>query len=140
MLFKGFTGPKLAHKLSPTQTSSVGLIFSRRAQILIGFWPSKTLKEHPETSMEAWWGPYRALFGNISSHFGGYVEPCRGYVGSKNDQDLSPSRMAQIFGVFLPENRFQRPPWNFIRLEVIEAPRIILKTDGPLTNLPPHRR
>ena len=57
---------------------------------------------------------YRTLFGNISSHFGGYVEPCRGYVGSKTDQNLTPSRGAQIFSVFLPENRFQRPPWNFI--------------------------
>ena len=37
----------------------------------------------------------------------------RGHVGSKTDQNLSPSRRAQIFGVFLPENGFQRPPWNF---------------------------
>ena len=70
------------------------------------FWTSKTLKEHPEKSMEAWWGPYR----------GGYVEPCRGYVGSKADQNLSPSRRAQIFGVFLPENRFQRPHGTLLQL------------------------
>ena len=90
------------------------LFFSRRAQILIGFWPNKTLKKHPETSMEAWWEPHRALFGNISSHFGGYVEPCRGYVGSKTDQNLSLCEGLRFLALLLPENRLHKPPWNFI--------------------------
>ena len=37
-----------------------------------------------------------------------------GFYWAKTDQNLSPSRRDKIFSVFLPENRSQRPPWNFI--------------------------
>ena len=96
------------------QTSSVGwtCLFREGLRFWSFFGPVKLNAPLKSTQRPPWSLigaiPSRALFGNISSHFGGYVEPCRGYV-TKTDQDLSPSRRAQIFGVFLPENRFQRP-------------------------------
>ena len=95
------------------QTSSVGwtCLFREGLRFWSFFGPVKLNAPLKSTQRPPWSLigaiPSRALFGNISSHFGGYVEPCRGYV-TKTDQDLSPSRRAQIFGVFLPENRFQR--------------------------------
>jgi len=59
--------------------------------------------------------PKKGLVWPPSGFHGGLCLRFEGFAGPKIDQNLSPTRRAQIFGIFLPENGFQRPPWNFIQ-------------------------